>query len=86
MLALSSRAARPTASAASHIRLANGGIEVEAPARPRRLSDAGAAASNRVEEVHEVAVLIAEQLHFDMAGPADELFEEYVGDAERGAG
>ena len=39
-----------------------------------------------LEEVDQVAVLVAEQLHFDVAGAADELFEEDVGDAEGGAG
>ena len=31
-------------------------------------------------------MLVAEQLHFDVPGAADELFEEHVGDAEGGAG
>ena len=39
-----------------------------------------------LEEVDEAAVPVAEQLHFDVAGAADELFEEHVGDAEGGAG
>ena len=39
-----------------------------------------------LEQMDEVAVLVAEQLHFDVPGAADELFEEHVGDAERGAG
>ncbi len=39
-----------------------------------------------LEEVDEVAVLVAEQLHLDVPGALDELLEEDVGDAERGAG
>ena len=39
-----------------------------------------------LEQMDEVAVLIAEQLHFDMAGARDVLFEEHIGDAEGGAG
>ena len=39
-----------------------------------------------LEEMDQVAVLVAEQLHFDVAGACDELFEEDVGDAERRAG
>ena len=39
-----------------------------------------------LEEMDEVAVLVAEELHLDVAGALDELFEEDVGDAERGAG
>ena len=34
----------------------------------------------------EIAVLVAEELHFDVAGAGDELFEKHVGDAEGGAG
>src|SRR5947209_14838513 len=39
-----------------------------------------------LEEVDEIAVFVAEQLHFDVAGPCDELFEEHVGHAEGGPG
>ncbi len=38
------------------------------------------------EEMHQVAVLIAEQLHFDVPRPPDILFEKDVGHAEGGAG
>ena len=37
-----------------------------------------------LEQVHQVAVLVAEQLHFDVPRPLDELFEEDVGAAEGG--
>ena len=39
-----------------------------------------------LEEVDEVAVLVAEELHLDVAGPGDVLLEEHVGDAEGRAG
>ena len=39
-----------------------------------------------LEKVNKTAVPVAEQLDLDVAGAADELFEENVGDAEGGAG
>ncbi len=36
------------------------------------------------EQVDQIAVLVAEQLHFDVPRPADEFFDEDVGAAERG--
>ena len=38
------------------------------------------------EEVHEVAVLVAQKLHFDMASAANELFEKDIRNTERGLG
>src|SRR5262249_40044729 len=37
-----------------------------------------------LEQMYQVAVLIAENLHFNVAGPADEFLDEYVGTPERG--
>ena len=39
-----------------------------------------------LEKVNETAVLVAEQLDLDVAGAADELFDENLGGAEGGAG
>src|SRR5262249_18546631 len=37
-----------------------------------------------LEQVDEVAVLVAEQLYLNVLGPGDELFKKHVRDAERG--
>ena len=39
-----------------------------------------------LEQVDQVAVLVAQQLHLDVAGAGDVFFEEDVGDAEGRAG
>ncbi len=39
-----------------------------------------------LEEMDEIAVPIADQLHFDMASPPDEFLEENIAHAERGPG
>ncbi len=66
--------------------LPQGRIEVQ---RRRDLDDLLMAALQRaiaLEEVDEIAVLVAEQLHFDVTGAGDVFFQENIGDAEGGAG
>ena len=66
--------------------LAQGGIEIGGGGDLDDLLMAPLHGAIALEEVDQVAVLVAEQLHLDVAGAADELFEEDVGDAEGGAG
>src|SRR5262249_51801584 len=66
--------------------LANAIVQIR---RRRELDDLLMASLQRavaLEEMDEIAVPIAEQLHFDMASPGDEFFEKDIAQAERGSG
>src|SRR5262249_3846650 len=72
-----------------------GGVEEALPRRRVEVGGGGdlddllVAALQRavaLEEVDEVAVLVAEQLHLEVAGALDVLFEDHVGEAEGGTG
>ena len=79
MPAFSYLTARPMASAASHNRSPQRRIEIR---RRGDLDDLLMPPLHRaiaLEEMHQVAVLVAQQLHFDVPRPADELLDEDIG-------
>ena len=86
MPALSSRVARPMARAASSKLPANVRIEVRGRGDFDDLLMPALHGAIAFVEMDEIAMLVAEELHFEMAGPDDELFEKDRRVAERGAG
>ena len=85
MPAFSYRTCRPSVTAASQDGRADFRVEV---VRRRDLDDLLVPALDRAVafvKVNEVAVPVAQDLHFDVLGLADEFFDEDVGHAERGA-
>ncbi len=86
MPAFSYRTWRPIATAASQMAARTAGIEV---VRRRDLDDLLMPALDRAVafvKVNEVAVPVAQELHLDVLGLADELLDEDVGHAEGGPG
>ena len=84
--ALSSPTARPTARAASRMRWRSSSSRFGAGASLDDLLVPPLDRAVALEQVDEVAVPVAEELHLDVPCALDELFEEHVRHAERRAG
>ena len=86
MLALSMPHALPTASAASRMPCRTSAGRFGAGCEFDNLLVPPLDRAIALEEVDQTAVRVADELHLDVLGPLDELFEEDIGDAERRPG
>ena len=86
MPALSSPTARPMAGPRRRMRCRSRRVEIRGRGDLDDLLMPALHRAIALEEVDEIAVLVAEQLHFDVRGALDELLQEDVGTAEGRAG